>query len=269
MNVLRRRYISLGLLLGLMIVSLSIVTPVYPQEESEGGAAKLGKEIFNIRCAICHGKEGDGKGLVGVIKRVEADGRKQTVYPWDLTMGVFRFRSTPSGCMPKDDDLLKTVSRGIPISLMPGHEHIPLKERKAIVAYIKTLSEAWEEAEEYEDEESCQSIAVNTPGWVGSAESVKKGKVIYKKMKCWECHGDTGTGDGPKAKDLKDDWGRTMLPFNFTSGELKKGSSPENVYLTFSTGLDGTAMPSYYDSLGEDDRWHLVSYTLKLMKQID
>jgi len=35
MNVLRRRYISLGLLLGLMILSLSIVTPVYSQEESE------------------------------------------------------------------------------------------------------------------------------------------------------------------------------------------------------------------------------------------
>jgi len=39
MNVLRRRYISLGLLLGLMILSLSIVTPVYSQEESDGGAA--------------------------------------------------------------------------------------------------------------------------------------------------------------------------------------------------------------------------------------
>jgi mono/diheme cytochrome c family protein len=84
-------------------------------------------------------------------------------------------------------------------------------------------------------------------------------------MKCWECHGNEGKGDGSKADELKDDWGDKILPFDFTTGALKRGSSPENVYITFSTGLDGTGMPSYADSLKEDDRWHLVSYTLKLM----
>ena len=91
---------------------------------------------------------------------------------------------------------------------------------------------------------------------------------IYKDMKCWECHGNEGKGDGTKANDLKDDWGDKILPFNFTTGTLKRGSSPENVYLTFTTGLDGTGMPSYEDSLNEEDRWHLVSYTLKLMGKV-
>jgi mono/diheme cytochrome c family protein len=257
-----------GLVLGILILSLAFVPLTHGGEEEDYEAQlEVGKKAYTVRCEICHGGKGDGKGLVGVIRRSELSGRVQTIYPWDFTKAVFRFRSTPSGCLPKNDDILNIISRGIPISLMPAHDHITLEKRKAIVEYIKTFSDYWEEADE--DEEFCQPIAVHKPDWVGSTVSIQKGKKIYKQMKCWECHGDTGTGDGPKAKDLKDDWGRTMLPFNFTSGELKRGSTPENVYSTFTTGLDGTGMPSYEDSLNEDDRWHLVSYTLKLMKMIE
>ena len=84
-------------------------------------------------------------------------------------------------------------------------------------------------------------------------------------MKCWECHGDTGKGDGPKSNQLKDDFGRKIVPFDFTTGELKRGTSPEAIYITFTSGLDGTGMASFQDSLSEQDRWNLVSYTLKLM----
>jgi hypothetical protein len=58
------------------------------------------------------------------------------------------------------------------------------------------------------------------------------------------------------------------LPFDFTTGTLKRGSSPENIYITYTTGLDGTGMPSYEDSLPEEDRWHLDSYTLRLMGRV-
>ena len=258
-----------GLVLGILILSIAFVPLTHGGEEEDYEAQlEVGKKAYAVRCEICHGGKGDGKGLVGVIRRSELSGRVQTIYPWDFTQGVFRFRSTPSGCLPKNDDILNIISRGIPISLMPAHDHIPLEERTAILEYIKTLSDRWEDEEDENEDEFCSPVTVKIPEWIGNADSVKKGEVIYKKMKCWECHGDTGTGDGPKAKDLKDDWGRTMLPFNFTSGELKRGSTPENVYVTFTTGLDGTAMPSYADALKEDDRWHLVSYTLELMRNI-
>ena len=51
--------------------------------------------------------------------------------------------------------------------------------------------------------------------------------------------------------------------------QIIRSMPDENVYLTFTTGLDGTGMPSYADSLKEDDRWHLVSYTLKLMGLVE
>ena len=96
--------------------------------------------------------------------------------------------------------------------------------------------------------------------------NLKIGKKQYELMKCGECHGHDGKGYGPSSDTLKDDSGNKSWPFDFTTGALKRGSSAENVYLTFTTGLDGTPMPSYEDVLEEEKRWHLVSYTLELMK---
>ncbi|MBI4848546.1 MAG: c-type cytochrome [Nitrospirae bacterium] len=226
----------------------------------EDGSPALGKKVYEERCMICHGASGDGKGLVGVIKRSEKSGRVLDVRPRDFTTGVFRFRSTPTGCLPADEDLMRLVDGGITKSFMPPHkDELSLDEKKAVVAYIKIFSERWKE------EEPCKAISAAKPKWLGSKASVEKGQKIYKDMKCWECHGDDGKGKGPKSNELKDDWGNQILPFNFTAGSLKRGANPEDVYITFTAGLDGTGMPSYEDSLNEEDRWHLVSYTLKLM----
>lgn len=227
---------------------------------SAEGQADLGKKVYTERCMICHGEKGDGKGLVGVMRRAEKSGRVISVEPRDFTTGVFRFRSTGTGCLPTNDDLIRLVDRGITRSFMPPHKDELTKEEKAAVAeYVKTFSTRWKE------EDPCQPIPVKKPKWVGSARSVEKGKRFYKEMKCWECHGDDGRGKGPKSDKLKDDWGKPILPFNFTAGALKRGSMPEDVYITFTSGLDGTGMPSYEDSLKEDERWHLVSFTMKLM----
>ncbi len=231
-------------------------------EKDAYASAEEGKKVFQKYCVICHGDKGDGKGLVGIIHRVEKSGLVWSIYPRDFTSGVFKFRSTPTGCLSTDDDLMRIVKVGIPRAGMPSHEDVSEADRKAVIEYIKAFSPRWEE------EEPCDPMMTKKPSWVGNADSVAKGKKIYKEMKCWECHGYEGTGDGPKSDKLKDDWGDKILPFNFTSGTLKRGSSPENVYMTFTTGLDGTGMPSYEDSLKEDDRWHLVSYTLKLMGQV-
>lgn len=221
-----------------------------------------GKKVYQKYCVICHGEKGDGKGLVGIIHRFEKSGLIWDIYPRDFTVGVFKFRSTPTGCLPDDKDLMRIVTSGIPRSGMPSHEDVSREKRKAVIEYIKTLSPRWEE------EELCEVITAKKPDWVGSPESVKKGEKIYKDMKCWECHGYEGKGDGPKSGELKDDWGDRILPFNFTTGTLKRGSKPSDVYMTFTTGLDGTGMPSYEDSLKEKERWHLVSYTLKLMGRL-
>ena len=224
-----------------------------------GGDVERGKEVYNKYCTICHGGKGDGKGLIGIIHRVEKKGLTWSQYPRDLTVGTFKFRSTPTGCLPTDEDLLRIITGGILRSGMPSHNDVTREDREAVREFIKTFSPRWEE------EDPCDPITLEKPDWVGSPSSIEKGKEVYKEMKCWECHGYEGKGDGPKSDELKDDWGDKILAFDFTTGALKRGSSPENVYLTFTTGLDGTGMPSYEDSLKEEDRWYLVSFTLQLM----
>jgi mono/diheme cytochrome c family protein len=262
MKGFRKKSRAVLLVLCLVLLSWVFVGLIQGTESVYGAESEVGKNIYQKYCVICHGAKGDGKGLVGIIHRVEKSGLVWSIYPRDFTVGVFKFRSTPTGCLPTNEDLLRIIVDGIPRSGMPSHEDVTLDNNKAVKEYIKTFSKRWKE------EEPCEPIKTKKPKWVGSPASVTKGEKIYKEMKCWECHGYEGRGDGPKSDELKDDWGDKVLAFDFTTGTLKRGSTPEDVYITFTTGLDGTGMPSYADSLKEDDRWHLVSYTLKLMGQV-
>lgn len=221
----------------------------------------VGKGLFNTNCAVCHGDLGDGKGQVCSSTTVEKSGRTITTFPRDFTLGVFKFRTTSTGCLPDEQDLLDTITKGIPKSFMPSFENLSDKEKRDVLEYIMNFSERWVE------EDPCDRIQIFKPDYVGTPESIKLGEQVYKNMKCWECHGDTGKGDGKKAAELKDDWGHKIVPFDFTTGDLKRGTSPEAIYITFSSGLDGTGMPSYEDTLKEEERWNLVSYTLKLMEK--
>jgi mono/diheme cytochrome c family protein len=259
MDEFRKKFRSVLMVSCLFFLAGALTTVTQGTENAYGADPEAGKKVYEKYCTICHGAKGDGKGLVGIIHRVEKSGLVWSVYPRDFTVGVYKFRSTSTGCLPDDTDLMRMITEGIPRAGMPSHEDVSFKDREDVIEYIKTFSPRWEE------EDSCEMLVVVMPHWVGDASSVAKGEKVYKDMKCGECHGDTGRGDGPKADKLKDDWGDKILPFDFTSGALKRGSSPENVYITFTTGLDGTGMPSYADSLQEEDRWHLVSYTLKLM----
>ncbi|GAB4410248.1 MAG: hypothetical protein OHK0032_05980 [Thermodesulfovibrionales bacterium] len=260
MEGFNRKFKDIAMIFPLILLSVLFLS--FNDVLGAGEGVDLGKKVYEERCMICHGVKGDGKGLVGIMKRAEKSGRVLDVRPRDLTVGVFRFRSTPTGCMPTDDDLMQLMDRGITRSFMPSHKELPSEEKKAVIQYIKSFSSIWKESE------PCKSIPIKKPKWVGSDSSVEKGRKIYKEMKCWECHGEDGRGKGPKSDKLKDDMGNPILPFNFTSGALKRGTAPEDVYITFTTGLDGTGMPSYEDSLKEEERWHLVSYTLKLMGRV-
>jgi len=50
------------------------------------------------------------------------------------------------------------------------------------------------------------------------------------------------------------------------SWNYKGGSTPEELIYRFTTGLNGTAMPSYEDSIKGDDRWHLANYLVSIAK---
>lgn len=263
MNLLKSRAFPLALMLIALLVPFTASAQDQMTEEEEDAAyeaqLKRGEQYYKVNCQLCHGPKGDGKGFVSIIRYAEKKGRVLVTYPRDFTVGVYKFRSNSTGCLPDDQDLKRTIKGGITRSFMPPQEGISEDELTDVMEFIKSFSPRFEE------EDPCEVIQVNKPEYVASPKSVDKGKVVYDKMKCWECHGYEGKGDGPKSAEIVDDWGKKLLPFNFVTGSLKRGSTAENIYMTFTAGLDGTGMPSYEDSLSEEDRWNLVSYTLKLM----
>ena len=193
------------------------------------------------------------------------------VKPRDFTKGVFKFRSTAAGSLPTDDDLLRTLTRGVYRTSMPAWQLLPERERRAMIAYVKTFVPEWAARG------VGRVVAVpSRPAFVGTSESIARGKQVFELLECATCHGATGQGDGPSATTLPPDtWGNPQKPFNFTQGRLKSGGDPEDVYRTFMTGLNGTAMPSNEDiftspdgeNILEGDGWHLVSYVLSLRKE--
>ncbi len=251
---------------GLCLALAAPALPAAAQDEEEDAsrlAAALnqpqlirqGKEVYERYCVGCHGEKGDGNGPAA---------RWLDPKPRDFTRAAFKFRTTPSGTLPTDADLHRTISRGVFRSSMPAWFLMPESEKVAVIQYIKTFSDRWKDPYEYEP----PIFIPDPPDFVGTPESIARGKELYKLMRCYNCHGETGHGDGPSAATLTDDHGRKIRPFDFTSGVLKGGPGLKDIYRTFSTGLDGTPMPSYYDSLPNDeDRWHLVSYIISLRNQ--
>ncbi len=247
----------------MVVATLGALVMLNPALSSAGGDEQVeaGKKVYNKYCVICHGPKGDGKGLMGIIHRYQQNGIVVGIYPRDFTAGMFKFRSTPTGSLPMDSDLLRTVTKGIPRSGMPSHTDVPLEQRQAVIEYIKTFSGRWDQ------EKPSDPIEIGQPPkYVGSAESIKRGDEVFTMMGCFQCHGMTGQGDGPASGSLEDNWGDSILPFDFTSGSLKGGSGSRDIFRTFMTGLDGTPMPSYQDSLTPQQQWDLVSYCLELMK---
>ncbi|MGH7349426.1 MAG: cbb3-type cytochrome c oxidase subunit II [Candidatus Rokuibacteriota bacterium] len=213
----------------------------------------LGREVYESRCIGCHGVKGDGNGAAATFLSPR---------PRDFTLGVFKFRTTPTGSLPTDGDLFRTVTRGVRWTAMPTWHELPDKERLAVVAFIKTFSTRFkEEAPE-------PPLAIGDPP-PATPELIARGKDLYVKAKCFQCHGDGGKGDGPSAAELKDLAGFPIRPADFTRGQFKGGSSVRDVYRTMSLGLDGSPMPSFADSMNEQERWAISYYVLSLSAWMD
>ena len=64
-----------------------------------------------------------------------------------------------------------------------------------------------------------------------------------------------------------DDWGYPIRPADMTKRwTFRASATREDIYRTFTTGLNGTPMPSYQQTISEEDRWALVDYVWSLSR---
>lgn len=237
---------------------------IAPSAESPPVTPRLiehGRWVYRGMCIGCHGVKGDGSGGVWELGDKYAKIHKLPRKPRDFTSAVFKVRSTPSGSLPTDSDLFQAISRGLVADQdMPAFKFLPERDRWAVIAYIKSLSTRWEEEKKYQE----PSVSVGEPPLPTEAMLVA-GKKVYADMKCAKCHGELGKGDGPSAPELTDDNDLPIKPRDFSdASQFVAASDPKGVYQTFTTGLDGTPMPTFADFLNEEKRWELVWYVTSL-----
>jgi cytochrome c oxidase cbb3-type subunit I/II len=221
---------------------------------------EYGKEVYDRRCVGCHGAKGDGNGVAATFLEVR---------PRNFTTATFKFRSTPSGSLPTDGDLLRTLSDGVRGTAMPTWHELQEKDRLAVIQYVKYVlavdrSDPKKPTAFFLQEEPQPPIYIGAPPQP-TPELLAKGKQLWTDVKCAQCHGTGGKGDGPSANELKDDWGFPIKPADLTTGRFKSGPAVSDIYRTMTTGLSGTPMPSFAQTLPSDqDRWALAYYVVAL-----
>jgi len=235
---------------------------------------EAGKRVYFTKCVWCHGVDGagDGPGADRLWPR-----------PRNFNQGTFKFRHTASGELPLFDarkpiagqnDLFDTVTHGLPGSAMPPWEGILTEEQRLQVLSFVTTQLVKDR--KFDDKETETQTVLNMDEIAktqinSSPESIEKGKQLFVEKKCFECHGAEGRGDG-NAFNLKDDWGFAIQPadqrkcWNFR-GSRQDPYNPVNIFRTFSTGVNGTPMPSFADTTTIEERWHLANFVQSLCER--
>ncbi len=191
---------------GAWIVALAACGVVFGQ--SPAGSAD---QVYERRCATCHGLDGKGSGPAAAGLRVR---------PRDFVAGKYKIRSTASGSIPPDEDLARVIRSGMHGTAMPDWELVLSQDdTAAVVAHVKSFSPRFKS-------EQPAPVAV-APAIQPTPASVDQGKSVYAKMQCAKCHGASGDGQGATAEDLKDDSDHDTRATNLTEPwTFRGGSSP-------------------------------------------
>jgi mono/diheme cytochrome c family protein len=216
----------------------------------EASSAPPGGALYQKLCSQCHGEKGDGNGIAAL---------RLFPRPRDFTAGKFKVRTTPSGSLPTDADLLAVIREGMPYTSMPGWSHLSDAELEELVRAVKSFSPDFADPSRAPAPIAIPSAPKSNP------ESIAKGKEIYARIGCPACHGELGRGDGTSAPGLKDDWGHSIRPADLSKRwTYRGGPTREDIYRTFTTGMNGTPMPAFAESLTDEERWQLVDYIASL-----
>jgi mono/diheme cytochrome c family protein len=214
----------------------------------------LGRNAFDKECAACHGSDGKGEGDAAYLLYPR---------PRDFTSGLFRIISTWDG-VPTDEDLFRTISRGMPGSAMPSWAHLPEDTRWGLVHYVKSFAtrpinvNAAREPDTYGSGGAGPMAVPPEPVYDEAAQA--RARELFTKG-CAPCHGPTARGDG--AQKQVDSKGYPTRPRDLTLGVFKGSPEPDQVYRRIVGGLPGSPHPQN-GYLQGNDGWHLVHFVRAL-----
>lgn len=230
-------------------VSAAEWKPVLP----ERAQFELGAYVFERNCAVCHGPRGDGQGEMAATLIPK---------PRSFRSGVFKYRSTPPGKLPTNDDLARIIRGGLSGTAMGMFTQLRDDEVRAVVEYVKSFSRKWRDPANYAPPLEVPPL----PAWWKDAAQrsthAGRGRQIFLAT-CATCHGEKADGKGPVAATLRDDWGEPLAPANLR-GPLHSGETPRDLMRVLLSGIGGTPMVSFAGALSEEQRWEVIAHLAAL-----
>lgn len=209
-----------------------------------------GKYIFERNCIVCHGPRGDGKGEMAPTLSPR---------PRSFREGMFKFRTTPFGSLPTDDDLRHTIKHGLTGTAMGMFSQLSDEDVTNVIEYVKSFSRRWRKAENYAEPLTFPA----PPAWLEDAKQkaahAEKGKALFT-ANCSACHGPTADGKGVAVPTLKDIWELPARPSDLRQPHLRCGDRPQDIYRVLTTGLNGTPMVSFDTVLTPEQRWDIIAW---------
>jgi mono/diheme cytochrome c family protein len=249
-------------------------------QEVSAGVLERGREQFVQNCYACHGMAGNGTGPASHYYRPP---------PRDLTRGLYKFGGVVDG-LPRDEDFARIIERGLAGTPMLAWD-IPDDDLYPIIQYVKSLSPVWREAQA-----PGRPIPLETDAWHGKEQAaIARGKQVYHGLaSCQQCHPAYATkqeiyaasaqlGNQPitefrqlpfqpetKESQYEAD-GKKMLivPPDFLFNQVRSGHDVKDLYRIISSGIPGTAMPTWYGALPAADVWAMAYYVQSLLEMRD
>ncbi len=234
---------------------------------------ELGRTTYMEYCVQCHGAKGDGNGL---------SAKGLVPPPRDFTQGLYKFVSTITGELPHDEDLMKTIKMGLNGTAMLPWD-IGEKRLYAVTQYIKTFAP---EKFEVKGDLPNKVKLIEDPFTAQKQFAIERGKQVYHfGAMCQSCHRGyvdleeyntlaVKSGES-KVENLDEDFYLLKLqeseyqvgaiPPDFTWHSVRSASTVKELAYRLASGIGGSAMPSWKDTLDDSDIWAVAYYVRSLM----
>jgi mono/diheme cytochrome c family protein len=262
------------------LLLLSCQKAAFQEDKIFVGQKIVSKDVLNQGhltyleyCVSCHGVKGDGKGI-----------SSKGLYPppRNFTLGLFKFGTTLSGELPRDEDLMKIIRHGLNGSAMLPWD-ISDERLYAVTQYIKTFAPTvWEQ----KDKALAPQVTLTPDPFVANKSyAVEKGKEVYHTTaSCYTCHRAYVSYDELNALSLKvnnqpaeadetiyqlklqdSQYGVAMIPPDYTWHSVRSADTVEDIAIRLASGVGGTSMPSWKGVLDDEDIWATAYYVKSLI----
>ncbi len=238
----------------------------------EARRLEQGWETYQTYCVGCHGENGDGLGPAS---------RFLDPKPRDFRKGKIKFASVPAGQLPRDEDFIRIIERGLRGTAMPAFPFIPKDDKEALVAYLKTFYDGWAR------KAPGAPVDLGRDPWRNKPDKgIELGRRLYHGLAgCYGCHPayvardelaqhmrSYGLPDSGFRENLyesipkESEWGADIRPPDFLIDRVKTGTTVEDLVRVIGSGVGGTAMPSWAATLDDKQLWGLAYYVHSLVE---